>query len=355
MDSNKYDINTGEEKMYTYERDIAHCEVSPYVKKVTVKEQVDAANSDNLSLLSFEEIGWFCVDKKGEHKPGDKVLVIPPDSVLPVELSEELQVTKYLSKGRVRITRFRGNRSEGLAIPTEYEKWIPFIYKWEDPPSIHMQGETLSRKEVPFIFEKFYKMPNILNEPHIFKIGEVLLYSEKIHGTNLRTAKLQHPETNEYQTYVGSHEIVLKESDKNLYWITVKKILEQKLPKDIVFYAEIFGPGIQHLLYGRKKPDVMIFAAAGKSDYRAVDYLPHEEVVKICDKSGIPHVTFHELVFESLEQIRQLADGNSEYTEDHYREGVVLVSKEHPDRMAKCIGFEYLQNKGQKKKRTERH
>jgi len=341
--------------MYTYERDIAHCQPSPYVKKVTVKEQVDAANSDNLSLLSFKEIGWFCVDRKGDHKPGDKVLIIPPDSVLPFELSEELGVTKYLSKGRIRITRFRGNRSEGLVIPDQYEKWVPYIYKWEDLPSIHMQGETLSSKEVPMIFEKFYKIPNILNEPHIFQVGEVLLYSEKLHGTNLRTAKLQHPETNEYQTYVGSHEIVLKESDKNIYWTTVKEALEKSIPKDIIFYGEIFGPGIQHLHYGRKKPDVMIFAAAGRTESRSLDYIRHEEVVRICEQYNLPHVKFHELVFESLEQIRQLADGNSEYTEDHFREGIVLVSKEHPDRMAKCIGFEYLQNKGQKKKRTERH
>lgn len=340
---------------YTYERDISHCQLSPYVKKVTVKEAVDAANSDNLSLLSFEEIGWFCVDKKGEHKPGDKVLVIPPDSVLPYELSEELGITKYLSKGRVRITRFRGNRSECLVVPDKYEKDIPYIYKWEDPPSIQMMGEALSSKEVPVWFEKFYKIPNILNEPHTFRVGERILFSEKVHGTLLRTGILQHPETNEYQTYVGSHEVVLKESDKNLYWKTVKELLEKKMPKDIVFYGEIFGPGIQHLHYGRKKPDVMIFAAAGRTESSPLDYIMHEDVAKICDNCGIPHIKFHETIFESLEQIRQLADGDSEYTDEHYREGVVIVSKEHPDRMAKCIGFEYLQNKGQKKRRTERH
>jgi RNA ligase (TIGR02306 family) len=341
--------------MYTYEREISHCQLSPYVKKATVKEVVDAANSDNLTLLSFNEIGWFCIDKKGGHKPGDSVLVIPPDSVLPFEMSEELQVTKYLSKGRVRITRFRGNRSEGLVVPDEYEKWIPFIYKWEDPPSIAMQGESMSSGEVPSEFAKFYKMPNILNEPHIFQVGEKLLYSEKLHGTNLRTGKFKNPVTDQYQTYVGSHEHVLKESSKNLYWRVVALLLEGKLPNDIVFYGEIFGPGIQHLHYGRKTIDVMIFAAAARSEYHPFDYLPHEEVVKICNKYDLPHVDFHEITFESLEQIRQLADGDSEYTQDHYREGIVLVSKEHPDRMAKAIGFEYLQNKGQKKKRTERH
>jgi hypothetical protein len=341
--------------MYTYEREIFHCQVSPYVKKVTVKNVVDAANSDNLSVLDFEEIGWFCVDQKGHHKSGDKVLVIPPDSVLPFELSEQLGVTKYLSKGRVRITRFRGNRSEGLVIPDEYETWIPHIYKWEDLPTIGMRGETMPSREIPIEFCRFYEMPNILNEPHIFKVGEKLLYSEKVHGTNLRTGNLQNPETKEYQTYVGSHDIVLKEDAKNLYWQTVTLLLKNKLPKDIIFYGEIFGLGIQHLHYGRKIPDVMIFAAAGRTQNRPLDYLPHEEVVKICDEHKLPHVNFHEIIFESLEQIRQLADGDSEYTDQHYREGIVLVSKEHPDRMAKCIGFEYLQNKGQKKKRTERH
>jgi len=341
--------------MYTYEREINHCQPSPYVKKVTIKEVTNAENSDNLSLVSFEEIGWYCIDRKDAHKPGDSVLIIPPDSVLPFELSEKLEVTKYLSKGRVRITRFRGNRSEGLIIPDGYEEWVPYIYKWEDLPTLSMRGEAMPGREIPIEFCKFYQMPNILNEPHIFRVGERILYSEKIHGTNLRTGNLQNPETQEYQTYVGSHEVVLKESDENLYWQTVKKFLEHKMPKDIIFYAEVFGPGIQHLHYGRKDPDVMIFAAAGRTKDRPLDYLLHEQVVKICIENDLPHVNFHEAVFESLEQIRQLADGDSEYTDQHYREGVVIVSKEHPDRMAKCIGFEYLQNKGKKKKRTERH
>lgn len=339
--------------MYTYERDINHCQPSPYVKKVTIKEIVNAENSDMLELLSFEEMGWFCVDRKGNHKVGDQVFLIPPDSVLPFELSEKLDVTKYLSKGRVRVAKFRGNRSEGLILDDIYQEFIPYIMKWEDLPSIHMQGEQLSSKEVPFIFEKFYHMPNILNEPHIFKIGDPILVSEKIHGTNCRAAKLLHPITNEYQTYVGSHEVVLKESDINLYWKTVKEKVEQKLPKDIIFYAEIFGPGIQHLHYERKGPDLIVFAAASKTEKSPFCYLPHLEVAKICEEHNIPHIHFHEHVFESLEQLRQLADKDSEYSTIHHREGIVIVSKEFPERMAKCIGFKYLTEKN--KKRTERH
>jgi len=54
------------------------------------------------------------VYQKGVYKPGDRVMFIPAESVLPFELSEKLGVTKYLSSGRLKVARLRGNRSEGI-------------------------------------------------------------------------------------------------------------------------------------------------------------------------------------------------------------------------------------------------
>lgn len=335
----------------TYEREISHCEKTNYVKDVTIKEVNHAENSDFLDIVSFEEMGWNAIVRRDSYKSGDLVFFIPPDSVLPFELSESLEVTKYLSKGRVRVTRLRGNRSEGLVV--DKEKVLPYldyILKWEDPPSIQMRGETMPSKEVPYEFEKFYKMPNILNEPYTFRQNELISHSEKIHGTNVRMGILKNPETNEYQLYVGSHEIVLKESDENIYWKVVKEKLADKLPKDIVFYGEIFGPGIQHLHYEKKEPDILLFNAS-----RNGIYMLWEEFLGICGIYDLPHVIIHIAKYKDIEQIRSLADEPSEYTETHYREGIVICSGERPGIMAKCIGFKYLTEKDGKKKRTERH
>lgn len=333
----------------TYERNVDHCSPTPYAKIVTTREVGPAENSDFLDKIIFEEVGWNCISQRGLHKVGDKVMFIPPESVLPFELGELLEVTKYLSKGRVRVTRFRGNRSEGLIVDcNRVQPYLPYIMKWEDLPSVHMQGEIMSPAEVSIDFGKFYQMPNILNEPYIFIAGEEIVYSEKFHGSQLRCGKLKHPTTEDYQLYVGSHNIVLKESKDNLYWKVTKEKLAEKLPKDIVFFGEIFGMGIQHLHYDRKLPEVLLFAAMKRGEY-----LPIDTFLALCEEYGLPHVKFHPTTFESVEQIRLLADSPSEMTDTHMREGVVLTSIEHPERMAKCIGFNYLTDK--KKKRTERH
>jgi len=322
----------------TYEREISHCEVSPYIKEVTIKEISPAENSDFLEKILFQEIGWSAISKKGLHKIGDKVLFIPPESVLPFELSEEVEVTKYLAKGKVRVTRLRGNRSEGLILSMEKVKpYIPFILKWEDLPTIQMRGEALSLSSVNPHFIKFYKMPNILNEPYTFEKGEKIIWSEKIHGTNSRFGILQHPHEDKKEEYVGSHNIVLKGNAENIYWKIAKEKILPKIPYDIVFFGEIFGLGIQkNFSYGLKETDIKLFAATKNGEY-----LHNSEFVEICKNYDLPHVKFHYTKFESIEQVREIADQPSELTTENLREGIVITSLKYPHKMAKCLNFEY--------------
>lgn len=338
-----------------YLRNVEHCEVSPYVKMVTIKSVEPALNSDNLEKITFHEIGWNAISQKGLHFAGKMVMFIPPDSVLPTELCELLGVTQYTSKGRIRVTSLRGNRSEGLIVDFEkVEPYIPYIMKWEDPPSIEFAGKAIRRSDIPIDFVGFYKMPNILNEPTIFEIGEEIWYSEKLHGTNMRFGFFKNPVTEQYEYYVGSHNIVLQneEGGNNLYWNVFKEFFEGRIPKDLEFFCEPFGANVQHLGYGRAKPDVCIFAIAKRGMY-----LPIEEVIDICDAYELPVVNFKRMMFTDIESIRALADEASEYTDKHYREGIVMVSAKYPEKMAKCIGFTYwTNNQGkQKAKRTERH
>lgn len=330
-----------------YQRDVGHCEPSRYVKLVTIKTVTPANNSDRLDAITFEEIGWNTIYQKGVFKPGDKVMFIPAESVLPFELSEKLNVTKHLAKGRIRVAKLRGNRSEGIIEdPEVIDPYIGSILQWEDKPTHSMDGRQIPEHLIHPYFHKFYKMPNILNEPYLFHPGEKIYYSEKIHGTNFRFGKLKGIKSGEYLSYVGSHNRVLEESEDNLYWSVYKKQFEDKVPEDIVFYAEIFGKGVQDLHYDTENPYALVFAASSKGYYMNATVLSI-----LCEKHDIPHVNFHLTKFKSVEALRTIADTPSEYTGSHIREGIVIVSADRPERMAKCKGEQYMMRSNQ----TERH
>lgn len=337
----------------TYERSVDHCEPTKYAKEVTVKSVVPGVNSDSLVVLSFEELGWKAVTSKDKNVVvGDKLFFIPTDSVLPLELGELLGINKYLSKGKVKPAKFRGNRSEGLVVEKEIvEPWLPYIMKWDDLPDVTMRGELLSSKEVPFEFVPFYKMPNLLNEPDTFKEGEIVFVSEKIHGTNARFGKMLHPETNEPVLYIGSHNTVQKPTSGSVYVETINRLMEkiggfEKLPLGVEFFCEIFGSKIQHLSYERTVPDVRVFATLF-----GMEYDTPETTMRICESLDVPTVKFHKIVFNSIDEMRTLSDAPSEYTNAHHREGIVIRAAEEGGRMAKLISIEYLSGN----KRTERH
>src|SRR5262245_189451 len=87
-------------------------------------------NADRMCICHVK--GWrVCAGRdpdsdKNQFAPGDACIYIPPDSVLPPELSDRLGCTKYLGSlpmnadgvrppgGRVRVARLRGEASYGL-------------------------------------------------------------------------------------------------------------------------------------------------------------------------------------------------------------------------------------------------
>lgn len=364
-----------------YQRNVSHCEVSDYVKKVTIKTIESAYNSDKLDRIEFNEVAYEAISQKGLWKVGDLVIWIPGESIIPYELSEKLGVTDYLSKGRVRTIRLRGNRSEGLIAPIETASpYLDKILKWETPPEFQYKDKKsgynskhLQKDEIPGLFSKFYKIPNIMNEPHIFKPGESIVVTEKIHGMNFRCAYLQRPSIgwfwdtvyrimywitgnkkyDQYQYYVGTHNTVIRDLPggyNELFWSTFKEQgLKDKIPKDYVFYGELHGPGIQKGFdYGLEKPQIRFFAAIIKS---TGNYLTPKFFQWLCWENDLPYIPQLKYEFENIDQLRSLSEKPSSLTDKHIREGIVIVSKENGAKMAKCINFGYLE----KDDRTEYH
>lgn len=359
---------------FTYDRKVSHCSKSKYIKTVTVREIEPVSNADALDIARFNEAGWQVVVKKGSVAVGDKVFFMPPETVLPRELSEALGVTKYLQKGKVKVVRMRGVFSEGLI--ADKQTCIPYldgILQWEDEPTQAMHGDAMPAAEIPSDqFPVFYKIPNLLNEPEIFKRGDEVFVTEKIHGTNCRFGVLKNPKTGKYQLYVGSHNVVLRDPDwrpsrwerfkawirgkkiytprPNVYWTTVKNVLKDKfLPHDVVFYGEIYGAGVQDLDYGVPAKDLRLRVFA---TYKDGKYEGLEKTRIWCNIIGLEIVPSRVALFCDIERAIQLSQEPSELTKKHIREGVVIQGRCNPMQWAKVVSPEYLARKG---KATERH
>ena len=158
------------------------------VEVVEIKEILDHPDADRLEIAKVK--GWECVVQKGTHKPGDGVVYVPIDAVLPVELSDKLGVTNYLSRGRVRTAKLRGVYSQGLIIDMKH---LPDNYYLGDdvkdvlgitkyippPPPPNLSGKR--RNHHPD-FHRYTDIENIKNFPDVLQEGEMVTITEKIHG-----------------------------------------------------------------------------------------------------------------------------------------------------------------------------
>lgn len=357
---------------YTYDRVVEHCDISPHCQEVTIKSIEPAQNSDKLNVIMFNEVAWQLVaGKDAGYSVGQRVMYFPPESVLPLEFSNELDVTKYLDHGKVRSIKLRGNRSEGLCASIEVsKKYLDGVYQWNTPESRKEflglnKAPRMRKKLCPDNFVKFHDMCNIMNAPNVFRPGDKVFYSEKIHGMNARFGVMVR--TNgiimEYlyrllywitgnqmfaptKFCIGSHNVVLNHdgpyAEKNKFVSVIKEMVgDEHLPVNIEFFGELHGPGVQKgFHYDLEEPMIRVFAAKDPNGYIQIPRL-----TALCDILGLPRVNFHELTFESIDQLRALSESPSEYTSSHIREGIVVVGAEDAGRMTKVVSLEYLSQK----------
>jgi RNA ligase (TIGR02306 family) len=182
-----------------------------YVARINEIKPIPGADNIEQGVIG----GWNCIIKKGEYKVDDLVVVATTDAVIPVELSDAMNVTNYLRKGqRVRTVKLRGVYSECLIIPIQVARqWIagnpkgkggevkiidnPFegqdlmsvmdITKYE-PPAVQVQlasGKKIRYQKNPN-FHVYYKFPNLKNVPNMFTEKDEVEITRKMHGTNAR-------------------------------------------------------------------------------------------------------------------------------------------------------------------------
>ena len=275
----------------------------------TLKVQVveldieDHPKADRLDVAKPRGMAWQCVTAKGTYKSGDKAIYIPIDSVLPDELVKKLGIENFYSK-KIRTIKLRGLVSQGMIAPlnilidkdtkglSDNECQVIFgglkelpigedvtsilnITKWDPPIPIQMAGKIRKHDSR---FCKYTDIENYKNYPDVFKEGELVVLTEKIHGTNGRAANI------EGDIHVGSHNMDLIDDENNLYW-RAARILEvkEKLSLGEQVFFEVYGHSIQDLGYGGKPGEVHV----GIFDFmRNGIYVDHEEFIKALEERG---------------------------------------------------------------------
>jgi len=310
----------------------------------------DILPHENADLLEIAIVkGWECIVKKDQFKIGDKVVYIPPDTILPQSLIDRLGVGNYLvgkNHDRVSCTRLRGEMSFGLIINCENEEWEEGqdvteyygIIKYE-PPIRTQAGDAAP--EDPY-FSKFTNIENIRNFFDLFEKGETVVVTEKVDGSQVRTNFGLDKDNTENIIYKsGSHHVNRKrpsveDISTNTYWYPfhldcVRNLLGYLKDglgyKNATLYGEMYGQvkgGLKSMHYGKQgKLAYVAFALEIENKY-----LDYSEFRNYCEMFNIPMVPLIGIVSFSLEEMKKLSKGKSILAEkngyDQIREGVVI-------------------------------
>ena len=286
------------------------------VRKITIEPHPDA---DLIEIGKVDD--YQVVVGKGQFKTGDLVVYIPEAAIVPDWLIEKMGLVGKLAGSkynRVKAIKLRQVVSQGLCYqvhtnidnrffvigpPAQFGDDYQYveegdditdflgIYKWEPPIPVHMAGEVcnLYGKTLSYDIENIKKYPNVLRE------DEDVEFTEKLHGTWAcfgQYPNYHHPELFEGNTIVTSKGLSgqglafkFNEANKNNLYIkafyenfvdgwdeapllsVIRELLilrgfistEDKFRLPFYILCEVFGSGVQDLVYGLKKPEIRVF------------------------------------------------------------------------------------------------
>ena len=353
------------------------------VKVCTVYKIEKHPNADRLSIVTVDnESGWSCIVGLDQYKPGDKIVYIPPDAVIPPEMIEKYNLEYLKHNGRTGTVKLRGYISQGLVLDVPEGKYkvgddvanVFGITKYEPPQSKYsVKGaEQISKKKINPNFDKYTDIENIKNFNGIFTSDDTVVITEKIHGANSRFGNLEiHIDRKQpffellqnlfdkyilrktHQFVYGSHNVqITGHSNRNSYYgedvwgkVAEKYNLAEVILPDHIVYGEVYGERIQDLTYGIKGIDLVVFDIKFKDKY-----LPWDAVKYLCDLWLLKTVPeLYEGKYS--DDLLSMTVGNSILCSTQMREGIVikmLYEANNPRigrKILKSISTEYLARK----------
>lgn len=297
---------------------------------VNIVEVTEVRAHDNAERLEIVPVGgWQAVVKKGQFKPGDRAIYIQPDYTVPTAHPEFSFLAKEgRDRHRLKAVRLRGVLSYGLLIP------VPDALASEpvgsnvmehlgieryEPSVTNAGADDLPPDQWPDVYSSKFDVESLQNYPAVFKEGESVIVTEKIHGSNARYVYVNDA------FYMGSRTRWLK-PDGNHIWrraadnTPVLRAFCQAHP-GLVVYGEVYG-SVQSLKYGASPGEVRFRAFAALDRDRWCDMLP---LYGLFDMHKVPTApVLYEGSF-SMAVVTALAEQDSRLSDGQLMEGVVIT------------------------------
>lgn len=333
-----------------------------HVEVARVATATKHPNADTLDLITLHGMGYTLVDRAGKRAPGDLVVYVAVDSLLPLGDDRWAFLrTKGKPTHRLKAARIRGIFSQGILTdaPAGAKEGDSVaaqlgIARWEEPERPADTGGALPRSGIVL---PVYGVTSIRREPTMFEEGEPVVMTEKIHGCNARFGWVGGRWT------WGSHRVLWQEpgllsrwwrlltrrgptSRGNLWSEAAEEHqLRDKLraAKGLVVYGEVYGrtragKRVQDLDYGRPCGPLG-FAVFDVYDTRAHAWLRPHRVAELCADLGLEAVPVVYRGPYGEARAEREADGESTLYRG-FREGVVVRAID--GRAGKLVGTRYL-------------
>lgn len=310
----------------------------------TIKELLPHPNADRLELAKI--LGWQTIVEKGKHQPGDRVVFVVIDTILPqAPWSAFLQDRKNPEKEiRLKTVKLRGEYSRGLVLsldvlPEAVRSWHEGadvggalgIKKYEKEIPSQLSGEAVGA------FPTYICSPtdedNGLSNPNL--VEEVLKYPElsitqKLDGSSC-TIIIEGGEI----TQVCSRRLSLKEDDKNAFWFAARGLDIKNLTSDrYIIQGELMGPGIQGNQLKLTQATLFVYQVRHHNNLtQTSEFYPYIKMAEFATSVGcqiVPLVS-SELTDtqRSMESLQDLAD-TQQLADGQPAEGIVVRPHNYP-------------------------
>jgi RNA ligase (TIGR02306 family) len=291
-------------------------------------------------------LGWHVVVKKGEHKVGDLVVMIFPDSYAYKSYVDATYIGSQ-EKTRIRTVKMRGQYSAGLVLPlaevyaAAERKGLPSrvweedeevsvlldIEKWVAPVGMSTGGKEIGDFPTRYINRtdelNFRSEPGALLEARTdprFKNVEFVA-TLKCDGTSATYISVPG------YFHVCGRNKEYADVDGSMHWEIAKKYkLEGNLEENYAIQGEICGPGVQGNPMKLDSRDLFVFRVKNLATH---EWLGWDDLKLFCAQHYLKHVPeITRFVFSAnVPSIEDLQDIANDAKYDHGRanaEGVVI-------------------------------